>query len=53
MVSDIRRYCRLGNKSQVLILVIMEYGLGLAAGNHYMNPFSVLILVIMEYGLGH
>ena len=55
MVSD-----RLGdedkwNEIRVLILVVMEYGLGqsseIAKGSK--KKKRVLILVVMEYGLGH
>ena len=42
-----------GKEGIFLILVLMEYGLGLTsqanAGN---QPMTVLILVLMEYGLG-
>ena len=37
----------------VLILVVMEYGLGEFVGsNGTREPADVLILVVMEYGLG-
>ena len=37
--------------SNVLILVLMEYGLWLTWGFHRAEPYCVLILVLMEYGL--
>ena len=37
----------------VLILVLMEYGLGLGRIWLERVPVHVLILVLMEYGLGH
>ena len=37
--------------SPVLILVVVEYGLGLLK-THYLSQFAVLILVVVEYGLG-
>ena len=36
----------------VLILVLMEYGLGLFVKKLCSKSFFVLILVLMEYGLG-
>ena len=39
---------------EVLILVVMEYGLGLYYEYEIeADTFAVLILVVMEYGLGH
>ena len=36
----------------VLILVLMEYGLGHLMNNSKFGLYTVLILVLMEYGLG-
>ena len=38
-------------RSQVLILVLMEYGLWQCGQNHNRGSVNVLILVLMEYGL--
>ena len=52
MVSDIKKYKGYGDEWDVLILVIMEYGLGHEKELMNLIPEGVLILVIMEYGLG-
>ena len=52
MVSDQRKHS-ISTSLLVLILVLMEYGLGHA--NDALDgtvPLHVLILVLMEYGLG-
>ena len=36
----------------VLILVLMEYGLGQVSNVEIKGEYPVLILVLMEYGLG-
>ena len=42
------------NQESVLILVLMEYGLGLMKKwTVKISIIDVLILVLMEYGLGH
>ena len=48
MVSDRRYMPEIGKQINVLILVVMEYGLG----QEMFDWFNVLILVVMEYGLG-
>ena len=55
MVSDmasIKGKKRTG-EPEVLILVLMEYGLGLGFSLTKAPAAGVLILVLMEYGLGH
>ncbi len=53
MVSDRGRRKRSPHLGQVLILVLMEYGLGVSVDIHVLSTcFFVLILVLMEYGLG-
>ena len=39
-------------KSAFLILVVMEYALGVAANERCSTACAVLILVVMEYALG-
>ena len=51
MVSDMIDYKSLYIDSQVLILVLMEYGLWLAYKFRAAGSDTVLILVLMEYGL--
>ncbi len=54
MVSDSAQEWKKANfKPEVLILVLMEYGLGRGNGSTHMKEiWFVLILVLMEYGLG-
>ena len=52
MVSDLEPTRRPGANQPVLILVLMEYGLGLFHFSFLFIHSSVLILVLMEYGLG-
>ena len=54
MVSDKKIDGFVAREDPVLILVLMEYGLGLHATQHIRCVlYHVLILVLMEYGLGH
>ena len=51
MVSDEDTYGSMGSYINVLILVLMEYGLWHALLNRLRKVEVVLILVLMEYGL--
>ena len=53
MVSDPSSRCSISQSSGVLILVLMEYGLGQVVRKYDLGDGGyVLILVLMEYGLG-
>ena len=52
MVSDKLQKARSKSGNVVLILVLMEYGLGPSCGKGWGQVDCVLILVLMEYGLG-
>ena len=52
MVSDMRRISFCVSCWAVLILVLMEYGLGPKLADLEEGTDYVLILVLMEYGLG-
>ena len=51
MVSDVPSNAAILNSVYVLILVLVEYGLGQMV-QRLENKELVLILVLMEYGLG-
>ena len=53
MVSDCFHLVPSAHNSRVLILVVVEYGLGQAVPYLMVVGKSVLILVVVEYGLGH
>ncbi len=52
MVSDDAEQYPDGKPAEVLILVLMEYGLGHLLILCISSYLAVLILVLMEYGLG-
>ena len=51
MVSDLGAKMNKQKLAEVLILVLMEYGLWLTGTLDSKAPEAVLILVLMEYGL--
>ena len=52
MVSEADINFRVGESQDVLILVLMEHGLGVKTLNYGKKIYIVLILVLMEHGLG-
>ena len=52
MVSDRHGQGHPSRPTEVLILVLMEYGLGRLLNGVRRHTRKVLILVLMEYGLG-